>query len=114
MQEKKIGKLKRELKFLERDVQRVKTKLQKLQDPTLTPSTSPVYIQLKQLINQHDYHTMTQGKVHDTHDHDTYTNLYSAIEQQVRIDAMLLRQIQAEEQKCFEEYIKQLENKRSH
>ena len=38
----KIGKLKRELKFLERGVQQMKTKLQKLQDHTLPPSTSTV------------------------------------------------------------------------
>ena len=39
----KKGKLKRELKFLEKGAQRVKTKLQKLQhDPTLTPPTSMV------------------------------------------------------------------------
>ena len=41
---------------------------------------------------------MTQSKIYDTHDHDTYTNSYSAIELQISIDAMLLKQIQAEEQ----------------
>ena len=57
----KMGKLQRELKFLQRNVQRVRTKLQKLQhDPSLTPSTSTADLQPKQLINQHDYHTMTQ------------------------------------------------------
>ena len=54
---------------------------------------------------------MTESKVHDTHDHDTYTNLYFAIEQQIRLDAMLSRQIQAEEQKCLVEHIKHIENK---
>ena len=39
---------------------------------------------------------------------------YSAIEHQKWIDAMLLRQIQAEEQKCCKEHIQQVENKRSH
>ena len=97
-----MGKLKRELKFLERNVQRVRTKLQKLQhDPTLTPSTSTVDLQPKQFINQHDYHTITQSKVHDTHDHDTYTNSSYAIEQQIRLDAMLSRQIQAKNPKLF-------------
>ena len=67
-----MGKLQRELKFLERNVQRVRTKLQKLHDPTLTPSTNSADLQPKQFINQHDYHTMPQSKVHDTHDHDTY------------------------------------------
>ena len=76
----------------------MRTKLQKLQhDPTLTPPTSPVDLQPKQLINQHDYHTITQSKVHDQ-DHDTYTNSHSAMQQQIRLDDMLLRQIQPEEQ----------------
>ena len=44
---------------------------------------------------------MTQIKVQDTHDHDTYIDLHSAIEQQIRADAMLSRQIQEEEQKHF-------------
>ena len=40
----KIGKLKRELEFLEINMQRVKTKLQKLQEPTLTASMSMIGI----------------------------------------------------------------------
>ena len=40
----KIGKLKRELEILEINMQRVKTKLQKLQDPTLTASMSMIGI----------------------------------------------------------------------
>ena len=60
----KAGKLQRELKFIERSIHRVNTQLQKLQqDPTLTPSTSTVGMWPKQLGNQHDYHTITQGKV---------------------------------------------------
>ena len=52
----KMGKLKRELEFLERKMQRVKTKLQKLQhDPTLTPSISVVGLRPKQFVDQHDY-----------------------------------------------------------
>ena len=56
---------------------------------------------------------MTQSKVHYANDHDTYTNSYSAKEQQIRLDAMLSRQMQTEEQKCLAEHIKQIENKRS-
>ena len=68
----KICKLQREWKFLERNVQRVKTKLQKLQHClTLTPSTNTADLWPKLLISQHDYHTVTQSKVHDTHEHDT-------------------------------------------
>ena len=51
---------------------------------------------------------MIQNKVHDTHDHDTYTNSYSAVEKQIRLDAMLSRQIQAEKQRCFEQHAKQV------
>ena len=56
---------------------------------------------------------MTQSKVHDTHDQDTYTDSYAARQQQIRLDAMLSRQIQAKEHKCLAEHIKQIENKRS-
>ena len=55
---------------------------------------------------------MTQSKGHDTHDHETYTNSYSAIEKQIRLHAMLSRQIQAEEQKCLADHRKQVENKK--
>ena len=41
---------------------------------------------------------MTQSKVHNTNDHDTYINSYSVIEQQIMLDAVLSRWIQAEEQ----------------
>ena len=62
----KMGKFKRELEFLERGMQRVKTKLQKLQqDHTLTPSMSMAGIRPKQFIDQHDYHVMKQGKEQD-------------------------------------------------
>ena len=71
---------------------RVRNKFQKLQhDPTLTPSTSTTDLWPKQFIKQHDCDTMTQSKLHDTHDFDTYTNVYSAIEQQIRLDVMLSR-----------------------
>ena len=83
-----MGRLQRKLKFLERNVQRVRTKLQKLQhDLTLTPSTNTADLQPKQLIIQHNYHTVAQSKVHDTHDHDTYTDSYAA-RQQIRLYAM--------------------------
>ena len=60
----KMGKLKRELEFLERGMQRVKTKLQKLlQDPMLTPSSSTVGLIPKQFVNQHYYDVVRQSKV---------------------------------------------------
>ena len=57
---------------------------------------------------------MTHSKVHDTHDHEH--RLTDILQQNSRkkTDAMLLRQIREEEQKLFEEQIKQVENKRSH
>ena len=73
-------------------MQRVKTKLQKLQqDPTLTPSMSMAGIRPKQFVDQHDYHVMKQGTVQDTYDHDRCINPYFTIEQQIRADAMLQR-----------------------
>ena len=89
-QNEKMCKLQREFKFLERHVQRVRTKLQKLQHhPILTPSTNTANLQPKQLINQHDYHMMTHSRTQDTHEHDTHTDSYMA-GQQIRLDAMLL------------------------
>ena len=107
-----MGILQREFQFLERNVQRVKTKLQKLQyDLTLTPSTNTADLWPKHLICQHDYHTMTQSKVHDTYDHGTYRDSYSVRQQQIRLDVMFSRQIQAEEQIFLAEHIKKIENK---
>ena len=60
-------------------------------------------------MDQDDYHIMKQSKLEDTYDHDTCIGLYSTIEQQIREDAMLLRQIYEEEQKQFEGQIKQVE-----
>ena len=72
-----------------------------------------VGIRPKQFVDQHDYHVVKKGKVQDTYDHDRYICPYSTIEQQIRADVMLSRQIYEEEQKQFEEQIKQVENKRS-
>ena len=54
---------------------------------------------------------MTQRKVQDAHDHETYINSYAAIEQVIKADAMLSRQIQEEEQNYFKEHIKQIKIK---
>ena len=81
----------------------MKPKLQKLQqDPTLTLSTSTVGLWPKQRIDQHDYQTMTQCKIQDKHGHETCIDSYYAMEQQIREDAMLSRQIKEEEQNCVE------------
>ena len=100
--------------FYKRNVQRVRTKLQKLQhDQTLTPTTNTADLWPKQLINQHDYYMMKHSWTQDTHEHDTYTDSYIARQQQIRLDAMLSWQIQAEEQKHLAEHNKLIENKRS-
>ena len=58
-----MGKLKRELEFLDRGMQRVKTKWQKVQDPTLTPSMNMVGTKPEQFVDHHNYHVMKQSKV---------------------------------------------------
>ena len=108
-----MGKLKTKVEFLERGMQSIKTKLQKLQqDPNPIPSMSMVELRQKQFVDQHDYHIMKQGKVEDTHN-DRYLGLYSTLEQQIMAGTMLSRQIYEEEQKQFEKQIKQVENERS-
>ena len=52
---------------------------------------------------------MKQSKIQGAYNHDRYIDPYSTIEQQIRADAMLLKQIDNEEQKQFE-----IENKRFH
>ena len=69
----KMGNLKRGLELLEGGMQKVKTKLQKLQqDSTLTPSMSMVGLLRKQFVEQHEYHVIKQGKAQDTQDNDIY------------------------------------------
>ena len=67
-------------------------------DPTLTPSTSMVELWPKQLINQHDYNTMTQSKVQDTHDHDRLHKLMFCNRKADKDRSYASRQIQEEEQ----------------
>ena len=45
---------------------------------------------------------MTHSKVHDSHDHDPYTDSYTARQQQIRWNAMLSQQIQTEEQNIWQ------------
>ena len=93
-----MSKLKTEVEFLEKGMQRARTKLKKIQqDTTLTPFMSTVVLRPKQFIDQHDYHTMEQGKAQVTFNNDMYNDPYSTIEQQIRADAILSRQIYREE-----------------
>ena len=72
-----------------------------------------VGIRPKQIVEQHDYHGKKQSKVQGAYDHNRYICSYSLIEQQIRADAMLLRQLYEDEKRQFEEPLKQVENKRS-
>ena len=55
----KVSKLRTEVEFLEREMQRVWTKLKKIQqDPTLTTSMSTVGLRPKQFVYKHDYDEM--------------------------------------------------------
>ena len=71
---------------------------------TYDPSNSSI-------INQHDYHAVTQSKGCGIHDHDTYTDSYSARQQQIRLGPIFSQQLQSEEQKHLVEHIKQIEKR---
>ena len=69
-------------------MQRARTKLKKITArPISNIFMSMVGLRPKQFVDQHDYHEMEQGKV--THENDMYINLYSTIEQQIRVDAFI-------------------------
>ena len=89
-----MGKIWREVGFSEKGMQRVRTELQKQQqDPTLMPFMSMVGLRPKQFTDQHNYHIREEDKVQDTRDNDRYIGLCPTIEQQIRADAILSRQI---------------------
>ena len=50
---------------------------------------------------------MAHSRTYDIHGHNTYTDLDIARQQQIRLDAKLSWQIQAEEQKHLVEHIRQ-------
>ena len=61
-----MNKLRREIEFIERGMQKVKTRLSKIKDPLLTPTTSLAGIKPKQLIGpeNHDYPEYDQYTEH--------------------------------------------------
>ena len=80
-------------------MQRVKSKLQKLQQgPTLPTPTNMLGIRPKPFVNQHDYHVMKQSEIQGPYDQDRCIGLLSTIEQQIRAHGILLRQIYDEDQ----------------
>ena len=75
----KVHKLRREIAVLERDMQRMRARLERIQqDPLLTPSTSMVSIGPKQLIEPeyHDYPENDQDRIQIRHEHAMYVNQY--------------------------------------
>ena len=71
-----MQKLRREIEFLERDIQRVKTRCSKIQqDPLLTPTTSLTGIKPKQLIwsEYHDYPEYDRYTEHMVQEHNVQT-----------------------------------------
>ena len=94
MKTDKISKLRKEIEFLERGMQRVRTKLKRLQqDPTITSSMSIISLRPKQLGEQHDYHAIEEGRHQVRCENDMCSDPYTTIEQQIRFDAILSRQI---------------------
>ena len=75
------------------------------------PSRSTVGLRPKQFMDEHDYHEMEKGNIQDTHNNDMHINLYFTVEQQIRGDAILSRQIYKEEQKQFNKQIKQIKTR---
>ena len=109
----RMSKLKREMDYLERGMQRVRMKLAKLQqDPTQTQVTSRIGIGLKKIIDQQDYHiNAEQDRNQDIYNTNMYSGPYPTIEQQIQIDAMLSRLFHKEEKAKHRERISQLVNK---
>ena len=56
-----------------------------------------VGIRPKLFVNQHDYNVMTLSQIQGVFDDDRYIGQYSTIKQQIKVDAMLSRQIYDEE-----------------
>ena len=101
----RMSKLKKEMEFLERGMQRIRMKLAKLQsDPTQTPVTSRIGSTPKKIINQQDYY-IDQGKDRNQEIYNTnmYYDPYPTIKQWQFY----------EEQAQFKEGISQLIDKKS-
>ena len=90
--------LRREIEFLEREMQRVRTKWDRLwQDPTETPSRSITVIRPKWLTEYHDYYDREQARIQANHENDMCIDPYPTIEQQIWADGTLSRQLHEEE-----------------
>ena len=79
-----MSKLRREIEFIERVMQRVRAKLDRFQqNPIQTPSTSIIGIRPDQPIEQHDYHETHQGRIQARNKNDMYIDPYPTREPQL-------------------------------
>ena len=95
-----MQKLRREIEFLERGMQRVRMRLNRIQKhPLLTPTTSLRGIKPKQLIGPeyHDYPENDCYREQMIHEHAINPEQNNLIEKQISADALLSRQLQEEE-----------------
>ena len=73
-----VSKLRREFEVLERGMQRVRTKLDRLhQDPAQTYLMSIIGMRPKELIGQYDYHYKDQGRIQASHENDICIDPYN-------------------------------------
>ena len=106
--------MRKEIEFLERGIQRVRTKLKTLkQDPTLTPSMHMIGLRPKQLGEQQDYHEIEWGRDDIIYENDLCIDPYTTIEQQIRVVVILSRQSYEEEQIQFKKQLNQIESDKS-
>ena len=96
----KMQKLRQEIEFLERGMQRVKTRLSKIQqDLLLTPTMSLTGIRPKQLTRS-DYDNYPEDDHYPEYiiqEHDIKTEQHDIIERQIRTDTSPLKQLQEED-----------------
>ena len=95
-----MNKLKREIDCLEREMQRIRMKLAKLQQsPTQTSVTYRIGSRAKKIMDQQEYNIDgKQGRNQGIYYTYMYSGPHPSIEQQKQIDAMLPRQFHEEEQ----------------
>ena len=89
-----MQKLRREIEFLERGMQRVRMRFNRItQDLLLTPTTSMVGVRPKQLTEPeyHDYLENDQYREQMIHEHIMHADQIYLTEKQIRADAILSR-----------------------
>ena len=107
----KMSKLRREVEFLEREMQRVRTKLKRLQKDPTNIFHAYSRTKTKQSIGQHDYYETEQSNVQVTHDNYMYIDIYSTVKQQIRAVSYYLGKFMKKHKNNMR-MIKQIEHKR--